>query len=161
MFNTFRFAVPIDISAADQILPAACDAIYCGDATPHDLCVAFATKSAEVSLTINSSGVITAVTLISGGFGYLTAPTVTVVGGAETGAGANITCTVVSGKVATFTIVSGGTGYSAIRLPQVNFTGGQGTGTVLKNVPVGVLPVKVTKIFKTSTTAINLQALYV
>lgn len=55
-------------------------------------------------------GIITSVTLVSGGSGYFTAPTVSFGGG---GTGATATATVVNGIVTALTLGAGGTGYTS------------------------------------------------
>jgi len=57
----------------------------------------------------DAAGVINAVTLVLGGSGYITAPTVTAAAGSD----AEITATVIDGEVTALTIVDGGTGYTA------------------------------------------------
>lgn len=73
------------------------------------------------------SGVITAIALSSGGFGYQNAPTVAVVD--ESGTGATVTATVAKGKVTAFTVGAGGTGYTA---PRLVVTGGAGDDSDIK-----------------------------
>ena len=58
-------------------------------------------------LTI-ASGVITAVNMVSGGSGYLTAPALTV----SVGTGANLTATILGGVVTGVAVNAGGTGYT-------------------------------------------------
>lgn len=73
------------------------------------------------------NGVITAIALAAGGFGYKDAPTVTVQD--PTGAGAAVTATVAQGKVATFVVGAGGAGYTN---PTLVISGGAGDETDLK-----------------------------
>lgn len=61
-------------------------------------------------------------TLISGGSGYTSAPTVTIYGGSGTGATA--TATVSGGAVTSFQITNPGSGYLVGEIAQVVFTGG-------------------------------------
>ena len=68
--------------------------------------------TALATLTINGSGIITAVTITNAGAGYLSA-TATVNANGGGGSGANITLTVANGKVTGYTIVSGGSGYTS------------------------------------------------
>ena len=71
----------------------------------------------------NSSGFVTGITLVGGGSGYSSAPTLTVSG---TGTGATATCTISGGIVNAITLVTPGTGYYGTA--KVAFTGG-GTPT--------------------------------
>src|SRR4051812_13168425 len=72
------------------------------------------------------NGVITAIAVALAGFGYQSAPTVTVED--PTGTGATVTATVAGGKVTGFVVGAGGTGYSA---PTLVITGGSGSETNL------------------------------
>lgn len=60
---------------------------------------------------IVSNGVITGFTIVSGGSGYTSAPTITFIGGGGTGATATVT--VSGGVVTAVTVTSGGSGYTA------------------------------------------------
>ena len=71
----------------------------------------------------NSSGSVTGITLISGGSGYSSAPTVVITG---TGTGATAICTISGGIVNSVTVTNAGTGYYGTA--KVIFTGG-GTPT--------------------------------
>lgn len=70
-------------------------------------------------------GLSTEATVITGGSGYTTAPTVTIAGGGGTGATATAT---VSAGVTKVTITAGGGNYTSA--PTVVFTGGSGSGAV-------------------------------
>lgn len=73
--------------------------------------------SGAVAVAVVSGGVIVSVTLINGGTGYTSAPTVAVNAGQTTGgSGAVITCTVSGGAVNGFTISNGGSNYIATPL---------------------------------------------
>jgi hypothetical protein len=65
-----------------------------------------------------------AVTVLEGGAGYTTVPTVVFSGGGGTGAAA--TATVTQGRVVSVTFTNYGSGYTS--LPGVTFSGGGGTG---------------------------------
>jgi hypothetical protein len=69
-----------------------------------------ATRTATGTAVINS-GFVTSITLIDGGVGYTSEPTVTLTGGG--GSGANATASLVDGAVTGFTITSPGFGYSS------------------------------------------------
>jgi hypothetical protein len=60
---------------------------------------------------VNNSGFVTSITLIDGGVGYTSAPTVTLTGGG--GSGATATASLVDGAVTGFTITSPGFGYTS------------------------------------------------
>jgi hypothetical protein len=84
----------------------------------------FLVGGATATATI-SAGAVTAVTLVYGGTGYLTAPTITFVGGG--GTNASVTAIVANGAVTGFTGLSGGSGYATA--PSVVFSA-----------PTGALP---------------------
>ena len=65
---------------------------------------------------VNSSGVITAVNVLSGGTGYTLPPTVLMPAPLNGGTTASVTSTVSGGFVTGFTVVSGGTGYGGSTL---------------------------------------------
>lgn len=67
---------------------------------------------------LGDSGSIAQVALVSGGSGYVTPPSVTVIGGG--GEGAVITASITGGAVTGLTIVSGGSGYTS--LPTLAFS---------------------------------------
>lgn len=67
---------------------------------------------------------VTAITIGNGGSGYTTAPTVTLTGGA--GSGATAEATVVGGVITKITVTNSGMGYTSA--PTVAITGGDGTG---------------------------------
>ena len=76
--------------------------------------VAFAVTKASSLATgtsVRSSTTLGSVTVVNGGAGYTTAPTVTVSGGGGTGATA--TATIVNGIVTAVTVTAAGTGYSS------------------------------------------------
>ncbi len=76
--------------------------------------------TANVNLT---SHTVANITLTNGGFGYTSAPTVTIVG---TGAGATATASIATSSVSSINIISPGTGWTSA--PRVSITGGNGTG---------------------------------
>jgi hypothetical protein len=84
----------------------------------------FLVGGATATATI-SAGAVTAVTLVYGGTGYLTAPTISFVGGG--GTNASVTAIVANGAVTGFTGLSGGSGYATA--PSVVFSA-----------PTGALP---------------------
>ncbi len=91
----------------------------------HELEIEFETGvgGADTAATFTATltaGVVTAISIDSGGSGYVTAPTITFYGGG--GAGAVATTTVAVGAVATITIVNGGSGYTSA--PTVSTIGG-------------------------------------
>ena len=74
---------------------------------------------------ISWDGKMSNVTVVKGGSGYTSAPTVVISGGG--GSGAAATATVSAGNVVTgFVVTSAGSGYTSV--PQVTLTGGGGTG---------------------------------
>ena len=86
-------------------------------------------KSASISLTV-SSGAVTGATITDAGFGYSSAPSITVNGVALSGqtiSAATVTCTIDSeGKVNAVTISNGGSGYqSAFASVAANSNNGQ------------------------------------
>jgi len=87
------------------------------------------TASALASVTVNSSGVITALTPTIKGSGYTAAPTVTITGGGGTGATA--TATLSGSNVTSYTVTNGGSGYIA---PSTYWTA---TNTTTTNVNPG------------------------
>ncbi len=155
----YRSAIAINVSSVDQTLPRASDAILVG--TGGNLTVDFSSiKSAEAIVTgINpSTGAITAVKLLYGGFGYLAAPTVVVQ--SLLGTSAVLTATITSGVVTALAISTPGTGYSIQRPPAISFTGGRSNGSLVV-VPAGVIPISASKIYHSGTSALNLVALYI
>jgi hypothetical protein len=74
--------------------------------------------------------VVTSIAVDFGGFGYLSAPTVTLTGD---GTGATATATVSSGSITGFTVTNGGSGYTAP--PTVILTGGFGFTPTATNNP--------------------------
>lgn len=75
------------------------------------------------------AGVITAIAVAAGGWGYSKAPTVTVKD--KNGTGAVITTTVSEGAITSFVVGNGGTGYSD---PSLVISGGAGSNSDLKRV---------------------------
>ena len=84
--------------------------------------ITFSVGGAIATATI-SSGAVSAVNLITGGTGYLTAPTVTFIGGG--GSNASVTAVVSNGIVTGFTGLSGGSGYTSA--PSVSFSSANGS----------------------------------
>lgn len=83
--------------------------------------------------TILATGVIGTLTLLTGGSGFTSVPTVTITGGAGTGATATATLSVLS-----INVTNGGSGYTST--PTVAITGGGGTGaTATAVVTAGVV----------------------
>lgn len=58
-------------------------------------------------------GAVTSVTLVAGGSGYTSPPTVLLTGGGSAGHGARVQATVVGGAITGFTVVSPGAGYTS------------------------------------------------
>lgn len=71
-------------------------------------------------------GPVLELTLVEGGLGYTTAPTVTLSGGGGTGAAAR--AEIENGVVVSLVLIAGGTGYTSA--PTVAFSGGSGRGAV-------------------------------
>ena len=85
-------------------------------------------------------GVVSAITVNTGGSGYTTAPTVSFSGGG--GSGATATATISGGAVTGFTITNCGSGYTAA--PTVSFSGGGGSGAAATAVMPGTFGVGIT-----------------
>lgn len=84
------------------------------------------TTTAEATVTELDGTKIKTIKVSNGGTGYVSAPTITLLGGG--GSGAILTAVVANGKVTSITVVNGGTGFTAN--PAITFTGGgDGTGT--------------------------------
>jgi hypothetical protein len=77
---------------------------------------------ADATYTVNLSGVIASTTLIAGGVGYTSPPTVAI----PTGAGATAVALLNQGGVSGVAVVSGGTGLTGT--PTLTFVGGGGSG---------------------------------
>lgn len=73
--------------------------------------VAGAGSGARFLVNVNTSGVITSITILSGGTGYI-APTVEITDRVSTGSGATATVTVSSGVITAITVTNGGSGYT-------------------------------------------------
>ena len=69
-----------------------------------------------------SSGVVTGITIVSGGGNYLTAPTVSITDAGGSGKGATATATISNGVVTGITVTAGGSGYVS---PVVTFVGAE------------------------------------
>ncbi len=162
MSMIYRSGIAINVSSADQTLPKACQAIAIGTAGTVTVDFAFIKQAKAYISAVNGSGAITALTIIDPGFGYVAAPSLSIIN--TSGSGAVITPLITNGVVTGFTISSGGSGYSAttpdIQSSVVVFSGGLGTGTQL-TVPQGVVPISVSKIYHTGTSASNIVALYI
>lgn len=87
------------------------------------------------------------VTIVNGGTGYTSAPTITASGGG--GTGATFTVTVLGGVIQTVTVTNGGSGYTSP--PTLNITGGGGSGGVIQ---AGLLPNSLV-IHNTTTNRLN------
>ena len=88
-------------------------------------------RVATVTATVNGSNQITGFTIIDGGEGYTSAPTVTIVPSTGAGSGASATAVITNGKVTGFTSIVGGTNYSQTYPPEVRLT---------SNISVGAAP---------------------
>jgi FtsP/CotA-like multicopper oxidase with cupredoxin domain len=73
-----------------------------------------------------ASPIVSGITLVSGGSGYTSAPTVSLIGGGGTGANATATIDPATGAVVAIELTSVGSGYTSA--PAVALTGGGGTG---------------------------------
>lgn len=82
-------------------------------------------------LAVVAAGVITAINLAAGGFGYTDAPAVAISDAAGPGAGATANATIANGAVTGFVVTAGGTGYVQ---PVIAITGGAGSEGDLTNV---------------------------
>ena len=80
--------------------------------------VTFSTGGATAYATV-SGGIVTGLTIVYGGTGYLTAPTVIFTGGSPS-ATASATAVITNGVITGFTGLSGGSGYTSA--PSVSFT---------------------------------------
>jgi len=127
--TALQTALPAAFAASQDtiIVPQAPYNVAYNRTFPTTLGQAYASIQAT-SLSFNpigaAGGGVTGVTVLAGGTGYTTAPTVAITGGG--GAGATATATISGGGVATITITNPGTGYSTA--PTITFTGGGGTG---------------------------------
>lgn len=72
-----------------------------------------------------AEGFVSSITVINGGSGYTSIPTITLTG---TGTGATAFATVSGGSISSIYLVNSGSGY--INPPTVNITGGGGTGAI-------------------------------
>ena len=91
-------------------------------------------SGAQATYTVNASGVIASTTLVAGGTGYGSNPTVTI----PTGSGASAVASLTAGAVASVTITNAGT--NLIGTPTLTFVGGGGTGaTAVATVAGGTL----------------------
>ena len=79
-----------------------------------------ATITPIVSYLPGGTGQVTGFVIVDGGFGYKSAPTITITGGG--GFAATATCTILNGSVNTVTLVTGGSGY--VSDPDVKVDGG-------------------------------------
>lgn len=87
-------------------------------------------KVATVNATV-SGGQVTGFTIVDGGEGYTSAPTVQILPSSSGGSGASATAVITNGKVTSFTSIVGGSGYSSTYLPEVRLT---------SNISVGAAP---------------------
>jgi FtsP/CotA-like multicopper oxidase with cupredoxin domain len=91
--------------------------------------------------SLNITGTATSVgniTVLAGGTGYTSVPTISFIGGG--GSGATATATLVGGAVTAITINNGGSGYTFA--PTVSIIGGGGTGAVAYAMLTGAVPMK-------------------
>jgi len=120
----------VDPNSLNQGAETAIEEIVASLRTRYDLTtelakIAFTPAQATAVLT---GGVVTSITINSGGTNYGTPPTVSFVG--SPGSGAAATATLTNGVVTGFTITNGGSGY--VQPPTVGFTGGAAADTRLK-----------------------------
>ena len=85
-------------------------------------------KTFNTNITRTKYGSVTGLTLLSGGSGYTSAPTVSFVSSSGKGATAvaNLGTGTAAGTVVSYTITNGGSGYTSV--PTVTVTGGGGSG---------------------------------
>ena len=88
-------------------------------------------SGAQATYTVNLSGVIASYTLVAGGTGYLSAPTVNI----PTGTGAAVVAGLSAGAVTGVTVTNGGTNLHGT--PTLTFQGGGGTGAAATAVMSG------------------------
>ena len=81
-------------------------------------------KTFNTNTTRNPSGQVKTITMVNGGTGYTSAPTITFT--SSSGRGATATATVSAGHITNITITNAGTGYQTP--PVLGFVGGGGTG---------------------------------
>lgn len=72
------------------------------------------------------SGAVASISVVGGGTGYTSAPTVAFTGGGGTGVTATASIDATNGTVSALTITANGTGFTAA--PAISFSGGGGTG---------------------------------
>jgi phage tail sheath protein FI len=108
-----------------------------------------------------TQGIISAITVVNGGSGYATAPTVTIID--SDGVAAEATASIANGKVTAVTVTNGG--YDYTQATTVEFSGGGGTGatatvTVDRDVQEagGVFPTAIAVLSGGAITAINLSS---
>jgi len=90
-------------------------------------------------VAVLGAGLISTIELISGGTGYVSAPTITISGGG--GSGATAICTIQNGAVVSITITDPGSGYTAT--PSVGFSGSGGASAVAILASAGVASVTI------------------
>jgi len=69
------------------------------------------TRECLAVASVNSSGIVTTITLVDSGFGYSSIPTVTIANPIGVGTTALATASISGGKVTTINVISGGSGY--------------------------------------------------
>jgi hypothetical protein len=112
------------VSPADAIQTVQVPAPGAGYVAPS---INFSSGGAVAAAIVNPQGQITGITMVTGGSGYASAPTVNITGG--NGMGATATTTISSGVVTGVEVTAQGSGY--LPSPVVNVTGGQGFGAQL------------------------------
>ena len=112
------------------------------------------------AVTFYTEGIITAITVVDGGTGYTSAPTVNIID--DNGVGAQAIASVANGKVTAITLTNGGFDYVN---PTVELSGGAGSGAVLsvtvkRNVQEagGIFPEATAVLSGGAITAINLSS---
>ena len=78
-------------------------------------------EQATATVTVNSSGEITAATVVNAGTGYNTAPTVDITG-AGNASGGIITSSIADGGVVSLSVINGGTGYDPSNPPTISIS---------------------------------------
>lgn len=93
-------------------------------------------SGASGTYTVDGTGIVTSISLTSGGSGYTGTPAITFTSGG--GSGATATAILSPGSVASVTVVNGGSNFTST--PSLTFEGGGGSGaTAIANLTSGVI----------------------
>lgn len=158
----YRAAIPINVSSTDYTAGRACSAIMvttAGNIVVDMASPSTAIQSAEAEITgiDSSTGAITSVAVTFGGKNYTSAPVITI-RAPYGGSSAVLTANLTSDVVTSITISNAGSGYNTGYTPVLQFS--KGSSSVTLAVPIGIIPISVTKVYHTSTTASGLSLLY-